>query len=210
MRISRFSIYEIILFHLYLLVYVLTFSRKDEWGPTILLLVLTVLLIILELLRVGFLPSPLLIWYVFWIGVISVGGMDLNLYPFYQTWSPELLKVIVLNTLVFFWLFWVGELVAGTAETEIADTYYNMREHIEPHMVIVDRAKAAFLKNGVQPLVQPIRGGTDGAQLTYRGLPCPNLSTGGENFHGRFEYVPVEDMESMVAVIKTLVTDLAE
>ena len=99
---------------------------------------------------------------------------------------------------------------AGTAETEIADTYYNMRVLIEPHMVIVDRAKAAFLKNGVQPLVQPIRGGTDGAQLTYRGLPCPNLSTGGENFHGRFEYVPVEDMESMVAVIKTLVTDLAE
>lgn len=118
MRISRFSIYECILFHLYLLVYVFTFSRKDEWGPTVLLLVLTAGLIILELLRVGFLPSPLLIWYVFWVGVISVGRMDLNLYPFYQTWSPELLKVVVLNTLVFFWLFWLGELAAGTAITD--------------------------------------------------------------------------------------------
>ena len=88
------------------------------------------------------------------------------------------------------------------------DSYRNMRELIEPHMYIIDRARAAMEKNGVAPRIVPIRGGTDGATLSYRGLPCPNLCTGGENFHGRFEYIPVEDMERMVEVLKTLITDL--
>ena len=97
---------------------------------------------------------------------------------------------------------------AGCAEVTVKDSYRNMRELIEPHMYIIDRARAAMEKNGVAPRIVPIRGGTDGATLSYRGLPCPNLCTGGENFHGRFEYIPVEDMERMVEVLKALITDL--
>lgn len=77
---------------------------------------------------------------------------------------------------------------------EIKDQYYNMREQIAPHMHIVDRAAKAMLKAGVSPLIQPIRGGTDGARLSYMGLPCPNLFAGGLNFHSRYEYISVETM----------------
>ena len=84
---------------------------------------------------------------------------------------------------------------AGTAEVSIQDSYYNMREKIEPCMYIVERAKKAMEALGITPKTVPIRGGTDGARLSFEGLPCPNLCTGGENFHGRFEYIPVEDME---------------
>ena len=96
----------------------------------------------------------------------------------------------------------------GTATAVTADSYYNMKEQILPHMEIVDRAKAAMEKNGVVPTVQPIRGGTDGARLSFMGLPCPNLCACGENFHGRYEYVPVEDLEVMTQVLKTLICDL--
>ena len=96
----------------------------------------------------------------------------------------------------------------GTAQAAVQDSYYNMKEQILPHMEIVDRAKAAMEKNGVVPKVQPIRGGTDGARLSFMGLPCPNLSACGENFHGRYEYVPVEDLEVMTQVLKTLICDL--
>ena len=85
---------------------------------------------------------------------------------------------------------------AGTFETETTDSYYNMKEQILPHMHIIHRAEAAFKKVGVEPRTVPIRGGTDGARLSFMGLPCPNLCTGGENFHGRFEFIPVEDMET--------------
>lgn len=85
---------------------------------------------------------------------------------------------------------------------EMKDSYYNMRELIEDgHMDLVENAKAAMLKHGVTPKIVAIRGGTDGAMLTYRGLPCPNLSVGGENFHGVHEFACVEDMEVMVKVI---------
>jgi len=84
---------------------------------------------------------------------------------------------------------------AGTVELTIQDNYFNMRSCIEPVMYVVDRAKAAMKKVGMEPREAPIRGGTDGARLSYMGLPCPNLCTGGQNFHGRFEYIPVEDME---------------
>jgi len=84
---------------------------------------------------------------------------------------------------------------AGTVELTIQDNYFNMRSCIEPVMYVVDRAKAAMKKVGMEPREAPIRGGTDGARLSYEGLPCPNLCTGGQNFHGRFEYIPVEDME---------------
>ena len=96
----------------------------------------------------------------------------------------------------------------GTAQAAVQDSYYNMKEQILPHMEIVDRAKAAMEKNGVTPKVQPIRGGTDGARLSFMGLPCPNLCACGENFHGRYEYVPVEDLEVMTRVLKTLICDL--
>ena len=84
---------------------------------------------------------------------------------------------------------------AGTVEIQLKDSYFNMKKCIEPCMYIVDRAKKAMAKVGMEVREVPIRGGTDGARLSYEGLPCPNLCTGGENFHGRFEYIPVEDME---------------
>ena len=99
---------------------------------------------------------------------------------------------------------------AGTAECEIEDSYYNMREKIEPHMVLIDRAKAAFEKNGVTPITQPIRGGTDGARLSYMGLPCPNLSTGGYNFHGVHEFIPVQSLRKMPDVLIDLICSFAE
>ena len=84
---------------------------------------------------------------------------------------------------------------AGTVELTITDSYFNMRGCIEPVMYVVDRAKKAMKNVGMEPKEAPIRGGTDGARLSYEGLPCPNLCTGGQNFHGRFEYIAVEDME---------------
>ena len=95
---------------------------------------------------------------------------------------------------------------AGTVECELKDSYRNMREMLEPHMEIIDRARDAFLANGVTPLTTPIRGGTDGARLSFMGLLCPNLSTGGYNFHGRKELVTVEGMEKMVDVLTSIVT----
>jgi tripeptide aminopeptidase len=89
----------------------------------------------------------------------------------------------------------------GTVELTICDSYFNMREKIEPCMYIVDRAKAAMEALGITPKIVPIRGGTDGARLSFEGLPCPNLCTGGYNFHGRFEYIPVEDMEKIVELL---------
>ena len=84
---------------------------------------------------------------------------------------------------------------------EIREQYRNMKELIEPHMFLIDNAKAAFRACGVEPIIQPIRGGTDGADLTFKGLPCPNLSTGGMNFHSNTEYMPVQSMEKMAEVL---------
>ena len=95
---------------------------------------------------------------------------------------------------------------AGTVTVELKDSYRNMKEIVEQHPEILERAKKAFEENGVEPIIKPIRGGTDGAQLSYRGLPCPNLSTGGYNFHGRKELIPVPAMEKMVGVLCTLVS----
>lgn len=92
----------------------------------------------------------------------------------------------------------------GTVELHLKDSYYNMKGKIEPVMHIIDTAKKAMADAGVTPKEVPIRGGTDGARLSYEGLPCPNLFTGGENFHGRFEYIPVEDMEASVRVLKNI------
>ena len=92
-----------------------------------------------------------------------------------------------------------------TAELTLKDSYYNMKEKIEPCMYVVERAKAAMEAVGITPKTVPIRGGTDGARLSFEGLPCPNLFTGGENFHGRFEYIPVEDMEACVEMLVKLI-----
>ncbi|MDP4268588.1 MAG: peptidase T [Bacteroidota bacterium] len=96
------------------------------------------------------------------------------------------------------------------ATLELKDQYYNMREKIEPVMHIVDIAHEAMVQVGVKPLVKPIRGGTDGSQLSYKGLPCPNIFAGGHNFHGRYEYVPVQSMEKAMQVIVKIAELVAE
>lgn len=98
----------------------------------------------------------------------------------------------------------------GTVTVEIKDQYKNMRTMVEPHMYLIEHAKKAMEMAGVKPIIKPIRGGTDGAQLSYMGLPCPNLFTGGENYHGRFEFISVESMEKAVAVLKNLISIYAE
>lgn len=95
----------------------------------------------------------------------------------------------------------------GTVELALRDSYRNMKEKVEPHMYIIDKARAAFLSCGVAPITTPIRGGTDGATLSFMGLPCPNLSTGGYNFHGRKELITVQAMETMVNVLESLVRE---
>lgn len=92
----------------------------------------------------------------------------------------------------------------GTVVIEMKDSYYNMREIIEKHMELIDNAKEAMEEIGVTPIVVPIRGGTDGARLSFMGLPCPNLCTGGHNFHGRFEYICADSMEKIVELLITL------
>ena len=92
----------------------------------------------------------------------------------------------------------------NTVVLTLKDSYFNMREKIESCMYIIDRAKAAMEAVGVEPRFVPIRGGTDGARLSFMGLPCPNLCTGGENYHGRFEYIPVEDMEVITQLLVKL------
>lgn len=91
----------------------------------------------------------------------------------------------------------------------LKDSYYNMREMIEPVYHIVDLAKNAMIEVGVKPIIKPIRGGTDGARLSFKGLPCPNIFTGGHNFHGKFEFIPIESMEQSVKVILKIVEILS-
>lgn len=98
-----------------------------------------------------------------------------------------------------------SEFGVGTATLEIKDQYYNMREKIEPVMHIIDLAFAAIEAAGIKPKVKPIRGGTDGAQLSFKGLPCPNIFAGGHNFHGRYEFVPIQSMEKATEVILNIV-----
>ncbi len=93
----------------------------------------------------------------------------------------------------------------GTVEIDIRDQYYNMREKIEPVMYIIDLAKEAMTAVGVTPNVKPIRGGTDGARLSFEGLPCPNIFAGGENFHSRYEYLPIKSLEAAKDVILEIV-----
>ena len=95
---------------------------------------------------------------------------------------------------------------AGAVECSVQDSYYNMREVIEPRMDIIRRAEAAYRAVGVTPFEKPIRGGTDGSKLSFMGLPCPNLATGGMNYHGRFECIAVQDMDKMAEMLVALLT----
>lgn len=96
----------------------------------------------------------------------------------------------------------------GTVSLTVKDSYYNMREKIEPCFYIVERAMKAMEAVGMDARTSPVRGGTDGARLSYEGLSCPNLCTGGDNYHGRFEYIPVEDMEKCVEMLISLLTNV--
>lgn len=98
----------------------------------------------------------------------------------------------------------------GCCEVVIKDQYYNMLEKIEPVMQVIDIAKKAMLDAGVTPKVQPIRGGTDGAQLSFKGLPCPNIFAGGMNMHGRYEYVPVQSMQKAMMTVVNICKIVAE
>ncbi len=94
----------------------------------------------------------------------------------------------------------------GTASVEVRHQYYNMRKQVEPHYEIIEKAVKAMELEGVKPKIQPIRGGTDGANLSFMGLPCPNIFAGGHNFHGKMEYVPLESMEKASKVILNIIS----
>ena len=98
----------------------------------------------------------------------------------------------------------------GKVEVEIVESYYNMREKIEPCMQLIDYAKAAIEHAGITPIVSPVRGGTDGARLSFKGLPCPNLGTGGHAFHGVFEHITVEGMDKAVLIVKDIIRQFAD
>jgi tripeptide aminopeptidase len=93
---------------------------------------------------------------------------------------------------------------AGSCTLSMKDSYYNMKEIIDEHMYIVERAKVAMEQLGIAPIVVPIRGGTDGARLSFMGLPCPNLCTGGENFHSRFEFLSIESLDGVVDIVERI------
>lgn len=99
-----------------------------------------------------------------------------------------------------------GEII----ELEIKDSYYNMREKVEPHIEIIHLARESMLEVGVDPVISPIRGGTDGARLSYMGLPTPNLFTGGHNYHGRFEMISYDAMEKALEVVVKIIENNAK
>ena len=98
----------------------------------------------------------------------------------------------------------------GTFRVEMKDSYYNMKEKIEPHMHLIENAKKAMEAVDVVPNIVPIRGGTDGARLSFMGIPCPNLCAGGHNFHGKYEYVSVQSMEKIVEILVNIVEIYAQ
>ena len=99
-----------------------------------------------------------------------------------------------------------GKYGAGTANPVVKDQYYNMREQVEPHYHVVEKAVKAMEMAGIKPRIQPIRGGTDGANLSFKGLPCPNIFAGGLNFHGKMEFVPLKSMEKASEVILNIIS----
>lgn len=98
----------------------------------------------------------------------------------------------------------------GSFELKLKDSYYNMKEKIKEHFYLIDIADAAIRDAGVEPEVEPVRGGTDGARLSFMGLPCPNLCTGGHNYHGRYEFIPIQSMEKVVEILYHIVKKFEE
>ena len=98
----------------------------------------------------------------------------------------------------------------GSIELKLWDSYYNMKEKIEPHKYLIEIARKAMDDVGVEPIICPIRGGTDGARLSFKGLPCPNLCTGGHNYHGKYEFISVQSMEKIVEILYNIVRRFAE
>jgi tripeptide aminopeptidase len=93
----------------------------------------------------------------------------------------------------------------GSCEAIVKDSYFNMKEIIDNHMYTIDRAVEALEQVGVKPIIMPIRGGTDGARLSFMGLPCPNICTGGENFHSRFEFLSVQSLHKVVEIVERII-----
>ncbi len=118
-----------------------------------------------------------------------IRDFDLELFEKRKTWLAD--RVNSYN----------ADLVLGSLKIEITDSYFNMKEQILPYPHIIDIAEKAITNQGITPLIKPIRGGTDGSRLSYMGLPCPNIFTGGHNFHGKHEYICLESMEKAVDVI---------
>jgi len=98
---------------------------------------------------------------------------------------------------------------AGTVNVKLQDSYYNMSNIIKDHMELIDKAREAMQELGITPVIKPVRGGTDGARLSFMGLPCPNLCTGGGNYHGKYEYACVQDMEKIVELLVCLAQKFA-
>ena len=98
----------------------------------------------------------------------------------------------------------------GSIELKLWDSYYNMKEKIEPHKYLIEIARKAMDDVGVEPIICPIRGGTDGARLSFKGLPCPNLCTGGHNYHGKYEFISVQSMEKIVEILYNIARRFAE
>ncbi len=103
-----------------------------------------------------------------------------------------------------------GKYQENTCYLDITDSYFNMREKLDDKKEIIDIAIKAIQDNGIEPIIEPIRGGTDGARLTYMGLPCPNLGTGGYNFHGPYEYLSLQEMKSAVGIVKSIIQEIAK
>ena len=103
-----------------------------------------------------------------------------------------------------------GKYGAGSCSVTVKDSYYNMKEIIDQHMYTVERARAAMEEVGVTPIIVPIRGGTDGARLSFMGLPCPNICTGGENFHSRFEFLSVQSLNKVVDIVERIIINAAK
>jgi tripeptide aminopeptidase len=99
---------------------------------------------------------------------------------------------------------------ADSCAVSVKDSYYNMKKIIDDHMYTVERARQAMEEVGVTPIVVPIRGGTDGARLSFMGLPCPNICTGGENFHSRFEFLSVESLNKVVDIVERLIVNTSK
>jgi tripeptide aminopeptidase len=93
----------------------------------------------------------------------------------------------------------------GSCVATVKDSYFNMKEIIDEHMYTIDRAREAMEQVGVEPIIMPIRGGTDGARLSFMGLPCPNICTGGENFHSRFEFLSVQSLHKVVEIVERII-----